>query len=33
MPVPDMATYYGQRASQGGLIISEGTVISPEARG
>lgn len=33
IPVPDMATYYGQRASLGGLIISEGTVISTEARG
>jgi hypothetical protein len=28
-----MATYYAQRASLGGLIISEGTVISQEARG
>lgn len=27
------ATYYGQRASRGGLIISEATDISPQARG
>ncbi|WIA08346.1 hypothetical protein OEZ85_007787 [Tetradesmus obliquus] len=33
LPVPDMATYYAQRASLGGLIISEGTVISEQARG
>jgi N-ethylmaleimide reductase len=28
-----MRTYYGQRASEGGLIISEATNISPSARG
>lgn len=33
LPVPDMATYYAQRASLGGLIISEGAVISEQARG
>eukprot|EP00775_Hariotina_reticulata_P009807 gene9807-9965_t len=33
VPVPDMATYYGQRATPGGLIISEATVICPEGRG
>jgi 2,4-dienoyl-CoA reductase-like NADH-dependent reductase (Old Yellow Enzyme family) len=31
--VPAMATYYAQRTSHGGLIISEGTVISQQARG
>lgn len=33
VPVPDMAVYYGQRASKGGLIISEATAISEQARG
>lgn len=28
-----MVIYYGQRASEGGLIISEGTTVSPGARG
>lgn len=28
-----MATYYGQRASDGGLIITEATDVSPQARG
>jgi N-ethylmaleimide reductase len=28
-----MRTYYGQRASEGGLIIGEATTISPSARG
>src|ERR1700709_2112636 len=28
-----MRTYYGQRASEGGLIIGEATSISPSARG
>eukprot|EP00878_Enallax_costatus_P032487 GHUV01035702.1.p1 GENE.GHUV01035702.1~~GHUV01035702.1.p1 ORF type:complete len:185 (+),score=28.96 GHUV01035702.1:173-727(+) len=33
VPVPDMAVYYGQRASKGGLIISEATAICDQARG
>jgi hypothetical protein len=33
VPAPIMATYYGQRASAGGLIISEATAICPEAHG
>ncbi|KAF6263436.1 putative 12-oxophytodienoic acid reductase [Scenedesmus sp. NREL 46B-D3] len=33
VPAPVMATYYGQRASAGGLIISEATAICPEAHG
>jgi N-ethylmaleimide reductase len=33
MPVELMAEYYGQRASEGGLIISEGTVVSRGGRG
>jgi len=33
VPVPEMALYYGQRASQVGLIISEATAICPEAHG
>ncbi|WIA16671.1 hypothetical protein OEZ86_008141 [Tetradesmus obliquus] len=33
VPAPIMATYYGQRASEGGLIISEATAICPEAHG
>jgi N-ethylmaleimide reductase len=28
-----MATYYGQRASQGGLMITEASFISPTGRG
>ena len=28
-----MATYYGQRASEGGLIVTEATDVSPQARG
>ncbi len=28
-----MATYYGQRANDGGLIITEATDVSPQARG
>src|SRR5689334_22479721 len=27
------ASYYSQRASEGGLIIAEGTTVSPSARG
>lgn len=33
VPSQVMATYYGQRASRGGLIISEATAICPEAHG
>lgn len=33
VPQPNAATYYGQRATEGGLIISEGTVISEQGRG
>jgi N-ethylmaleimide reductase len=33
MPVELMAEYYGQRASEGGLIISEGTAVSCGGRG
>jgi N-ethylmaleimide reductase len=33
VPGPLMVEYYGQRASKGGLIISEATTISPTARG
>jgi len=33
VPGPLMVEYYGQRASQGGLIITEATTISPTARG
>eukprot|EP00878_Enallax_costatus_P041612 GHUV01048437.1.p1 GENE.GHUV01048437.1~~GHUV01048437.1.p1 ORF type:complete len:115 (+),score=2.17 GHUV01048437.1:168-512(+) len=33
IPSEPMAVYYAQRATQGGLIISEGTVISEQARG
>lgn len=33
IPGPMMLEYYSQRASQGGLIITEGTTISPSARG
>lgn len=33
VPSELMATYYEQRASEGGLIISEATVISPTGRG
>lgn len=32
-PTDLMATYYGQRASKGGLIIAEATVVSPNGRG
>ena len=30
VPTPEMVIYYAQRASLGGLIITEGTAISPE---
>src|SRR5882724_11196523 len=33
IPNPLMVEYYGQRASEGGLIISEATTISITARG
>src|SRR5690242_12864249 len=33
VPTPLMAAYYGQRASLGGLIITEATDISPQAHG
>ncbi|WP_293899567.1 alkene reductase [Phenylobacterium sp.] len=33
VPGPLMVEYYAQRASNGGLIISEGTTVSPSARG
>ncbi|KAI8475127.1 MAG: putative 12-oxophytodienoic acid reductase [Monoraphidium minutum] len=33
VPVPAMATYYGQRATQGGLMIAEATCISVAAHG
>ncbi|MFH6785125.1 MULTISPECIES: alkene reductase [Methylobacterium] len=33
VPVPLNATYYGQRASRGGLIITEATDIGEQARG
>lgn len=33
IPTQVMATYYGQRATPGGLIVSEATIISEQARG
>lgn len=33
VPVPQMGVYYGQRATQGGLMIAEATCISPAAHG
>ena len=33
VPSALMKTYYGQRASEGGLIIGEATTVSPSARG
>lgn len=33
IPQPNAAVYYAQRASQGGLMISEGTVISDDGHG
>ncbi|KAH9083018.1 hypothetical protein Ae201684P_013921 [Aphanomyces euteiches] len=32
VPTPIMAMYYGQRASEGGLIVSEATPVCPEGR-
>ena len=33
VPQPAAATYYGQRATKGGLMISEATVVAPEGHG
>jgi hypothetical protein len=33
IPQPDAAVYYSQRATDGGLMVAEGTCISPEAYG
>jgi N-ethylmaleimide reductase len=33
VPMPAMATYYGQRATAGGLVISEATCISQQGQG
>lgn len=33
IPQPAMAEYYEQRATQGGFLITEGTMISPTAAG
>ncbi|GBF95506.1 12-oxophytodienoic acid reductase [Raphidocelis subcapitata] len=33
VPVPEMALYYAQRASEGGLMIAEATCIMPQAHG
>lgn len=33
IPPPFAATYYSQRATEGGLLITEGTCISPTSRG
>jgi hypothetical protein len=33
LPQPEAALYYSQRATAGGLLISEGTVISPDSLG
>ncbi|XP_047083968.1 12-oxophytodienoate reductase 1-like [Lolium rigidum] len=33
VPQPQAAVYYSQRATRGGLLISEGTVISPDSMG
>ncbi|CAI5494039.1 unnamed protein product, partial [Closterium sp. Naga37s-1] len=33
IPQPNAATYYSQRAHKGGLMLTEGTCISPEAHG
>ncbi|CAI5988403.1 unnamed protein product, partial [Closterium sp. NIES-64] len=33
VPQPAMATYYAQRTVPGQLLITEGTVVSPEAIG
>ncbi len=33
IPQPDAVIYYSQRATDGGLVIAEGTCIAPEAHG
>lgn len=33
VPVPEAALYYSQRATDGGLLISEATTITPAAQG
>lgn len=33
VPQPIAAQYYGQRASEGGLLISEATFVAPSAGG
>jgi 12-oxophytodienoic acid reductase len=33
LPGPALAEYYAQRSTQGGLLISEGTVVSPAGPG
>jgi 12-oxophytodienoic acid reductase len=33
IPQPAAAVYYGQRATQGGLLIAEAAAISPQAHG
>lgn len=33
LPGPALAEYYAQRSTQGGLLISEGTIISPAGPG
>lgn len=33
VPIPEMALYYSQRATDGGLMIAEATCIMPQAHG
>lgn len=33
VPPPNMVTYYAQRASEGGLLLSKATCIGPRAHG
>lgn len=33
VPQPNMKTYYSQRATDGGLVITEGTIVSPYGHG
>ncbi|RLN05591.1 hypothetical protein C2845_PM13G19420 [Panicum miliaceum] len=33
VPGPALAEYYAQRSTEGGLLISEGTIISPSGPG
>ena len=33
VPGPALAEYYAQRSTEGGLLISEGTIISPAGPG